>query len=334
MAVRALLVAASLLAIASTAGAQTAPISGLPTAATPLTGSELIPCVQGGSVKQCSASSLGSAMAGCSPSSTCSVSGAWSFSDAILTGGSINGTPIGQTTPAAVAATTLSASGAVSGAGFANYLASPPAIGGTTPGPVSASTLSASGAVTLTQSALLNQPCLGTNSAGVLGAGTCPGGTGASTSANNTWTGSNTFNGGVSVKGVTNGTTAAAGNVQEYPAPATFASVTVATASANMTSMSLTAGDWEVAGGVVFSDVGNQLNNCAAGFSTTSASYGAAGTYSQLWFASGGPQTLGEAVPSVRLNLAATTTVYFVGACSASGGTPTASGQMRATRVY
>jgi hypothetical protein len=38
--------------------------------------------------------------------------------DVAITGGAINGTPVGGTTPAAVAATTLSASGAVTGAGI------------------------------------------------------------------------------------------------------------------------------------------------------------------------------------------------------------------------
>lgn len=41
--------------------------------------------------------------------------------------------PIGDTTPNTGAFTTLSASGAVSGDGFSNYLASPPAIGATSP---------------------------------------------------------------------------------------------------------------------------------------------------------------------------------------------------------
>jgi hypothetical protein len=65
-----------------------------------------------------------------------------------ITPGSIDNMTIGATTPAAghfttlsstssfsgpVVATTLSASGAVSGTGFSTYLASPPAIGGTAP---------------------------------------------------------------------------------------------------------------------------------------------------------------------------------------------------------
>jgi hypothetical protein len=45
----------------------------------------------------------------------------------------INNAPIGIGTPAAGSFTTLAASGTVSGTGFSNFLASPPAIGGTTP---------------------------------------------------------------------------------------------------------------------------------------------------------------------------------------------------------
>jgi hypothetical protein len=63
-------------------------------------------------------------------------------------GDSFNG-PVGTTTAAAGAFTTLSASSTVSGTGFSTYLASPPAIGGTTAAAGSFTTLSASGNVTL-----------------------------------------------------------------------------------------------------------------------------------------------------------------------------------------
>lgn len=49
----------------------------------------------------------------------------------VITGGTIDNAPIGQTTPAAGNFTNLASSGTVSGTGFSNYLASPPAIGGT-----------------------------------------------------------------------------------------------------------------------------------------------------------------------------------------------------------
>ena len=91
----------------------------------------------------------------------------------------INSTPIGGTTPAAVAATTLSASGAVSGIGFSTYLASPPAIGGTTPAAGSFSTLT----VTNTLSAVgvgnglfgVQKPIVSTGSHVIVasGTGTC-----------------------------------------------------------------------------------------------------------------------------------------------------------------
>lgn len=48
-----------------------------------------------------------------------------------LTGGAIDGAAIGGSTPSTGAFTTLAASGAVTGAGFTAYLASPPAIGAT-----------------------------------------------------------------------------------------------------------------------------------------------------------------------------------------------------------
>jgi len=68
-----------------------------------------------------------------------------------ITGGAINGTLIGNATPSNGAFTTLSASGVVSGVGFANYLNSPPTIGGVTANTGAFTSLSA--ANTLTASA-------------------------------------------------------------------------------------------------------------------------------------------------------------------------------------
>lgn len=69
----------------------------------------------------------------------------------------IDGVAIGQTTPAAVAATTLAASGAVSGAGFTNLLASPPAIGGTAAAAVTATALTATGTTILGGDRIIRQ---------------------------------------------------------------------------------------------------------------------------------------------------------------------------------
>ena len=57
----------------------------------------------------------------------------------------LNNTNIGTSTPGTGAFTTLSATGAVSGAGFTTYLASPPAIGGTAPNAGAFTTLTVNG---------------------------------------------------------------------------------------------------------------------------------------------------------------------------------------------
>jgi hypothetical protein len=74
-------------------------------------------------------------------------SGGSASGTASITGGTIDGAAIGNTTPSSGKFTTLSASSTVSGAGFTTYLASPPAIGGTAAAAGSFTTLSATGAV-------------------------------------------------------------------------------------------------------------------------------------------------------------------------------------------
>ncbi len=64
-----------------------------------------------------------------------------------ISGGSINGTTIGASSASTGAFTTLSASSTVSGTGFSDYLASPPAIGSTTPSTGKFTTLDATGNV-------------------------------------------------------------------------------------------------------------------------------------------------------------------------------------------
>ena len=63
---------------------------------------------------------------------------------ATITGSTVDSTTVGATTPASGAFTTLAASGAVSGTGFSNYLASPPAIGGTTPAAITGTAITGS----------------------------------------------------------------------------------------------------------------------------------------------------------------------------------------------
>lgn len=78
-----------------------------------------------------------------------SISGTtFSSASATITGGSINNTPIGASTANTGAFTTLSASSTVSGTGFSNYFASPPALGGTAAAAVSSTNLSYTGTLT------------------------------------------------------------------------------------------------------------------------------------------------------------------------------------------
>jgi hypothetical protein len=84
-----------------------------------------------------------------------------------ITGGAINGTSIGGTTPAAGSFTAFSASGAVSGAGLSAYMASPPAIGSTAANSGAFTTLSASGTISGTgfSNYLASPPAIGSTTA-------------------------------------------------------------------------------------------------------------------------------------------------------------------------
>jgi hypothetical protein len=74
-----------------------------------------------------------------------------------ITGGSINGTLIGNATPSNASFTTLSASGEVSGVGFANYFNAPPTIGGVTANTGAFTSLSASGTLTASANVVVSQ---------------------------------------------------------------------------------------------------------------------------------------------------------------------------------
>ena len=74
-----------------------------------------------------------------------------------ITGGSINGTLIGNATPSNGAFTTLSASGVVSGVGFANFLNAPPTIGGVTANTGAFTSLSAANTLTASANVVISQ---------------------------------------------------------------------------------------------------------------------------------------------------------------------------------
>jgi hypothetical protein len=155
---------------------------------------------------------------------------------------------------------------------------------------------------------------------------------GAAPLAGATFTGLITPSSAIGIKGTATNDNAQAGSVGEY-ASATGTSVTLTSgASANLTSISLTAGDWEVSGWAVVSG-GTTTTFAQVGLSATSASFdAAAGRYIGInaSVTSGGVSL--ATLPN-RFSLSATTTIYLVGQAQWTGGTDSATGFIRARRV-
>jgi hypothetical protein len=137
------------------------------------------------------------------------------------------------------------------------------------------------------------------------------------------------------MSGITGGTNSAAGYVGEYIS-ATASSVALTTATiTNVTSISLTAGDWDVSGGEYISDSTNTMSNALVGASTTSATLGSSGTWAQTQFTAGGGLMMSYAnsIPQQRINVTSTTTVYLLGYAVFASGTVNASGYIQARRI-
>lgn len=122
-----------------------------------------------------------------------------------------------------------------------------------------------------------------------------------------------------------------------------FLSQTVAFASrislssntpANIASLSLTAGDWDVSGVVVASMTSATSTSLTLGIGTASATVGPIGTYTQL-----NPATTTASyqyfypTPTVRVSISSTSTVYLVVNVIFSAGTIDGFGYIRARRV-
>jgi len=140
--------------------------------------------------------------------------------------------------------------------------------------------------------------------------------------------------------GTTTNDNAAAGIVGEYGTAtiATGASISLSTTvGANVTSLSLTAGDWDVSGAVDYT-FGATTNFTALrqGISTVSATLGGQDTFSVLALAGNVPTAavdMALLTPIVRLSLNATTTIYLVTQCVFTVSTLKAYGTIRARRM-
>lgn len=142
--------------------------------------------------------------------------------------------------------------------------------------------------------------------------------------------------GAVAIKGTQTNDNASVGNVGESIFnSAASVSLTNAT-TANITTISLTAGDWDVRGQVQFSPAGSTtMTSLAAGISQTSAvlpnyNTGSAASLT-LPFTAGAGQYLNLA--SWRISLAATTTIYLVANAGFAVSTMQAFGYIAARRV-
>ncbi len=145
--------------------------------------------------------------------------------------------------------------------------------------------------------------------------------------------------GNVEIKGTGTNNNAAAGYVGELiENTATGVALTTVTA-VNITSISLTVGDWNVWGNVAFAPAGSTtvsvivstINTTSATLPSTTAGNGAYTQISYPTAVTGGQ----HAIPAgmFRLSLAATTTVYLIGYCAFGTSTCTASGYIGARRL-
>jgi len=142
------------------------------------------------------------------------------------------------------------------------------------------------------------------------------------------------------ISGVTTNSSASAGQVGEYVSStvlvASQVSLTTNTA-ANVTSISLTAGDWGVGGCVVFYQAGPTTSSFQLAWTSSTSSTPPtlpnSGGLTQLTttFSVGGVQVL--AVPRQRFSLSGTTTIYLGGYATFGVSTCAAYGHINARRV-
>ena len=132
--------------------------------------------------------------------------------------------------------------------------------------------------------------------------------------------------------GVSTNSDAAAGQIGEYVG-SDVASRTIGTAATNITSISLTAGDWDLT--VLFNSAGvpGTTTLIRIGISTTSATFSGSSFDSCFCFVDAVNGVSAGNIPSTRISLASTTTYYFVGQCYTTAITTSAQGSMRARRV-
>jgi hypothetical protein len=148
--------------------------------------------------------------------------------------------------------------------------------------------------------------------------------------------------GGASTNGVTDGSDAAPGKIGEVISGSNFAGIALTTAvPLNVTTITLTPGDWNVGGVVIFAPVSTGPNSVIAALSQTAASLPSDNDVAtgkaimqQIW-ASSMPAGKTQTTPTslIRVNTTTSKPVYLVAQATFGGGSVTVTGYVSARRI-
>lgn len=136
------------------------------------------------------------------------------------------------------------------------------------------------------------------------------------------------------ITGTVSANNAAAGSVGEYMTASAGPTGISSGASTNITSLSLTAGDWDVDGNVFFAGAATTVTSVMQSGITTTSGTIPADPDRQIFFGTGMTNTAYTQRPlTTRINVSATTTVYMVVQATFTTSTMTASARLNARRV-
>ena len=144
-------------------------------------------------------------------------------------------------------------------------------------------------------------------------------------------------NGGVNIKGTAAAGNAPAGYVGEFVTsnvPAASAVNMPSSTSTNITTISLTAGDWDVWGNIQFTSGGGQFLTSEYGWiNLTSVTVPDPSSYNSIAAATTAVSSISFNVPIIRVNVSTTTTVYLTGLVVFGTSTANACGNLSARRI-